>query len=89
MGQEMQDAQCKFFTGRLSRLVNCLNGFDENIVIQISDGEQIGITISTIQKKLELDNQYTVERFKEEINTELTERGFSKEIIMEWLEHIE
>ncbi len=37
---EMTDALCKCFTGRISRLVNCLNGFDDNIKINISDNEQ-------------------------------------------------
>jgi len=33
---EMNDSVCKCFTGRISRLVNCLNGFDELVNIQIS-----------------------------------------------------
>ena len=40
MNIEMNDALCKCFTGRISRLVNCLNGFDDNIKINISDNEQ-------------------------------------------------
>ena len=26
---EMSDSLCKCFTGRMSRLINCLNGFDD------------------------------------------------------------
>ena len=40
MNIEMNDSLCKCFTGRISRLVNCLNGFDDNIKINISDNEQ-------------------------------------------------
>lgn len=29
---EMNDSLCKCFTGRLPRLVNCLNGFDERVM---------------------------------------------------------
>ena len=40
MNIEITDALCKCFTERISRLVNCLNGFDDNIKINISDNEQ-------------------------------------------------
>jgi len=38
---EMLDSECKCFTGRLTRLVNCLAGFDENIKMEISANEQM------------------------------------------------
>jgi hypothetical protein len=38
---EMKDSICKCFTGRLSRLINCLNGFDERVSIKISDNQEI------------------------------------------------
>jgi hypothetical protein len=31
MNIEMNDPSCKCFTGRIDRLVNCLNGFNDNI----------------------------------------------------------
>jgi len=36
---EINDILCKCFTGRMSRLINVLNGFDPKIVINISDNE--------------------------------------------------
>jgi hypothetical protein len=33
------------FTGRITRLVNCLNGFDPEVVIKISDNEQISYLV--------------------------------------------
>ena len=41
LNTEMDDAECKCFTGRMSRLVNCLNGFSPLINIQINDSQQI------------------------------------------------
>jgi hypothetical protein len=89
MSQEMQDAECKCFTGRISRLVNCLNGFDENIVIYISQTEQIGNVIATIRQTMELQNNYSLELFKEQINKELTNRNYPQDTINEWLTNIE
>jgi len=28
---EIQDSECKCFTGRMNRLVNCLNSYDKNV----------------------------------------------------------
>ena len=33
---EMEDAECKCFTGRVSRLVNCLSGFDELVSLALN-----------------------------------------------------
>jgi Leucine-rich repeat (LRR) protein len=38
---EMHESVCKCFTGRISRLINCLNGFDELVNIKIAGSEQI------------------------------------------------
>ena len=84
MDNEMTDSQCKCFTGRLSRLVNCLNGFDENIKINISDNEQIGNIILLIR------NKYTdISQIKEEVRKELTDRRYSTEVINIWVDYIE
>jgi hypothetical protein len=89
LNTEMTDAECKCFTGRISRLVNCLNGFDELVVIKISDNEQIGNVISIIKTKLEEANEYTVERHKAEAGKRLQELGVKDEEIAIWLEYIE
>ena len=84
MNQEMLDAECKCFTGRMSRLVNCLNGFDENIQITISDNEQIGNVIAQLKKKTN-----DVEELKGIVKKELGMMGYDEEVISEWIEYIE
>ena len=89
LNTEMTDAECKCFTGRISRLVNCLNGFDELVIIKISDNEQIGNVISVVKTKLEEANEYTVERHKAEAGKRLHELGVKDEEIAIWMEYIE
>ena len=86
---EMRDAECKCFTGRISRLLNCLNGFDPLVVIQISDNEQIGNIISLVKTQLEEKNEYTIEKHKEEASERLRELGVKDEEIEVWLSYIE
>jgi Leucine-rich repeat (LRR) protein len=86
--QEMNDTLCKCFTGRISRLINCLNGFDDHIVINISDTEQIGNIIILIKDKLIAENKYTIELHKEIVIKELCDRGYEKNIIDEWIDYI-
>ena len=87
MNSEIKDSNCKCFTGRLSRLVNCLNGFDENIKINISDNEQIGNIILLIREKYPLIDD--LDKVKEEVRKELSDRGYSAEVIDSWVEYIE
>jgi Leucine-rich repeat (LRR) protein len=86
--QEMNDTICKCFTGRMSRLINCLNGFDDNIIINISNTEQIGNIIILIKDKLISENNYTIELHKEIVIKELYDRGYTKDVIDEWIEYI-
>ena len=89
LNEEMKDSLCKCFTGCLSRLINCLNGMDELVSIKISDTEQIGNIIGLIKEKLENKKEYTIERHREEVRIELEERGYSEEVIVEWISYIE
>ena len=84
----MHDSECKCFTGRISRLVNCLNGFTDLVKITISDNQQIGNIIILIKEKLESENNYSIEKHKELVIKELNERNFNQEIIKEWIEFI-
>ena len=88
METELNDSVCKCFTGRLSRLVNCLNGFDDNIIINISKSEQIGNIIINIKNKLEQKNNYTIDKHKELVIKELKERNYNNEIINQWINYI-
>jgi hypothetical protein len=89
LNTEMEDAACKCFTGRISRLVNCLNGFDPLVRVQIADNEQIGNIISLVKVHLEDKNEYTIERHKEVAKERLKELGVEETDIDAWLEYIE
>ena len=91
MNTEMNDSLCKCFTGRISRLVNCLNGFNDNIKIKIniSDNEQIGNIIILIKNKLIAENNYDLESHKRLVKINLLEKEYELNIIEEWLEYCE
>ena len=93
MDTEMQDAECKCFTGRMSRLVNCLNGFDDRIKIQISDNEQIGNIIAVERTRLasfsDLTDSDLISLLKTNVTMALKERAYSDTVIQEWIEYIE
>jgi hypothetical protein len=89
LNEEMNNSICKCFTGRISRLINCLNGFDDDIKINISDNEQIGYIISNVGGMLEKSNNYSVDEHRKIVKKELEERGYDNSIIEEWLSYIE
>ena len=86
LNEEMQESECKCFTGRISRLVNCLSGYSDKVKIQISESEEIGNIISVIMEKRGIK---TTETLKEEVSVALKERGYEEEKINDWLEYIE
>ena len=86
---EMSDSLCKCFTGRVTRLINCLNGFDDLVKIEIAENEQMGQIISLVKEQLEETDEYTVEKHKEIVSNELRNREYSDEIIVEWMQFIE
>jgi hypothetical protein len=81
---ELTDSECKCFTGRITRLVNCLNGFDTDVIINISDNEQLSNLMVLINNRY--DN---IEDRKTELVKAMKERGFSQEKINEWVEYVE
>jgi hypothetical protein len=89
LSTEMTDSICKCFTGRMSRLINCLNGFDERVKVEMPLNEQIANVIILIEKKLKETEQYTVALHKELVTKELLSRGGNLEEISLWIEHIE
>ena len=89
LNQEIIDADCKCFTGRMNRVINCLNGFSPLVVININDGEQIGNIIILVKNKLELTGVYTIEQHKIEVEKELLERNYDIDTIKIWLEYID
>ena len=86
MNEEMSEANCKCFTGRISRLINVLNGYDEHIEIHIADNEQISNIIIMIRNKLGED--YEENEFNRLVREELSMRNYSEEIINKWIVNI-
>ena len=86
LNTEILDAECRCFTGRISRLVNCLAGYDD-LVVEIADKEQIGIIIEITRKSL--GENYTVDEHRRISTLELVERGYTQEVIDEWVSFIE
>ncbi len=84
LNEEMMDSECKCFTGRITRLINSLSGISDKVIIKISDSEEIGNVISVARKKFE-----DIEEIKEYVRKDLEERGYTEEVISEWLEYIE
>ena len=87
MNTEMADADCKCFTGKMSRLINCLNGYDDRVVITMAENDQIGNII--IIEKEKLDEEYDIEKHKDNVQLAMEERGYTKETIEEWIGYIE
>jgi hypothetical protein len=85
LNQEILDSQCKCFTGRMSRLINCLNGFDEHVNIRISDAEQIANIIEIC--RIEANNDSV--KHKELVINRLKEMLYSDDIIELWISFIE
>jgi len=84
---EIQDAKNMCFTGRVTRIVNCLCGFDSDVVMNISDSEQISNIINML--KIKYPDDESLEKLREEFKGEMKERGYNDELIEEWAVHIE
>ena len=69
----------------MSRLVNCLNGYDKNVQIKIADNEQIANVILQVKNKYGDD----IKIIKEKVNEQLNKLGYGQEIIDSWMEHLE
>ena len=86
LGQEMTESFGMCFTGRLTRLVNTLVGFYEDIRIEISSNEQISTVILQIKARHRLgDEEDLTDEVKIEIRRELKQRGYEDSVIEEWI----
>ena len=79
--QEIIDGSDLCFVGRLTRLVNVLSGYHEGVNLTIDDKAQIGNIAVLLQSK------YSDDVLKEEFTKEMKERGFSDDVINEWIQH--
>ena len=85
LSQEMSDALCMCFTGRITRLVNTLSGFVPEVIMHISDNEQISNLVLLTKDKI---NPYNSDEHKALFQKEMEERGYSQEIIVEWMSYL-
>lgn len=85
LNEEMSDATCKCFTGRMTRIVNVLVGYFSDINIEISSSEQIGSVVSAIKLRhlIPDGHDFTVEAMQD-LQKELRDRGYSENVIEEW-----
>jgi Leucine-rich repeat (LRR) protein len=86
---EMHESICKCFTGRISRLINCLTGFDDLVNIKIAGNEQISQIISLTRNKLEKEGNYSVELHRKQVFDSLKDLDYDNNIINEWVNYIE
>jgi hypothetical protein len=84
MNQEMADSICMCFTGRISRLINCLSGFSNKVSINISTSEEISNIIVLLRNKIE-----DIDELKEAVAKEMISRGYNKETIDTWIGYID
>jgi len=83
LNEEIKDTICKCFTGRMTRLVNVLNGYYDDISIQIGSNEQISNIILMLQKR------YKGEELVSQVRSAMEEREYDEETIEEWLSFVE
>ena len=80
LDEEMMESKDKCFTGRITRLLNVLNGFYEDIQITISNNERISaIILST------LDGEEMNDELREICREKLKDIGIEDEEIEVWL----
>ena len=83
LNEEIKDTICKCFTGRMTRLVNVLNGFYDDITIQIGSNEQISNIILMLQGK------YKGDELVKQVREAMEEREYDENTIEEWLTYVE
>lgn len=87
LDSEIRDSVGKCFTGKITRIVNALNGFSSLVQIGMNETDFI---VSVIQNaKQELGDQYTLERHIEKVKERLRAEKFPEQVIQEWTENIE
>jgi hypothetical protein len=80
---EIIASENKCFQGRLSRLINVLNGYHPDVHINISDNEQIGNIVIMLKRKY-ADLNELISFFV----TEMNERNYEQGVVDEWVVHI-
>ena len=84
LNEEVNQPIYTCFTGRMNRLVNVLNGFDERVVIKNDDTDVIHNVIIMLEKKYS-----NIMKLKEAIHNELRDHGYDKLVIKDWIDFFE
>jgi len=85
---EILDSECKCFTGRISRLINCLNGFTPLVKVEIPDNMAISNIIIMITRNYK-GVKCSLQELKDITKHELLERGYNMDVIKEYIEYID
>ncbi len=85
--EEMMDSKGMCFTGRLSRLVNVLVGFYDDIKVEMTgDSHIISMVIADVKKRCDLtDNDDLTEESKNLIRQKLKQLDYTDDIIEQWI----
>jgi Leucine-rich repeat (LRR) protein len=83
---EILDSECKCFTGRVSRLINCLNGFTSLVKVEIPENMEISNIIVMIKNNYKGNDENELKKL---IKNELLERNYSNDKIEEFLAFVE
>jgi Leucine-rich repeat (LRR) protein len=89
MNGDIIDVKNLCFTGKITQVLNCLNGFTPLVSMQISENEDIGNIIINAKKHLIISGEYSVEKHRELAKTKLIEKNISEDIINVWIDNIE
>ncbi len=85
LNQEMSDALCMCFTGRISRLLNCLTGIDPLVHVHVVNLSDMFINVG---KGLIKDNHYSQEAHQTQFEKELQEH-YGYELTEEFRKELE
>ena len=83
LNQEMSDSLCKCFTGRITRLINCLNVLDPLVKIDLlSENENINNICLLVYEGLKEEEGrvptiLTAENYRRQVEEELEQRGIT------------
>lgn len=72
------------FIGKISRLINCLSGFCEDICFKMTDNDQIYNIMTILKSKYSDKNE-----LKSKLLFELGERNYDKKIVQEWIDNLD
>lgn len=84
---EIKASNGKCFTGKLSRLVSCLDGFHPDVRISIATSDQISNRVLILVNKSK-DENLSKDEILELVNKELTDLELDEDQANEWIETV-